>query len=90
MPGFMVAYFAFIGCVALFALASWVGSLVAIYDCARRDFDDPGARALWCLLLALVQGLGALLYYFMVYRPDEPPVEQLRLQPPGSVMGHGS
>ena len=66
---FMVFYVAMI----LFFLAMWVASVVAIYDCARRDFDDPATRALWCILLVLVHWIGAIIYYFVVYRKNDPP-----------------
>ena len=72
---FMVLYFAFImGMV----LATWAGMLItalAIWDCARRDFADPGSRALWCLLIFLTRLLGAVAYYIVIYRTDDPPVQ---------------
>jgi len=78
MGVFWVAYFLFIGLAILLAMASRVVSLLAIYDCARRDFDDPGTRALWCVLIALLRWIGALVYYLVVYRKDHPPIQPKR------------
>lgn len=72
---FVVLYFGFImGMVAL----TWAGMLVtalAIWDCARRDFADPSSRALWCLLIFLTHWIGAVAYYIVIYRTDDPPVQ---------------
>jgi len=77
IAGFMVVYFIFWGFMMLLFLAGWVAQLLAIYDCARRDFPDPANRAVWCLVLVLAQWIGALIYYIVIYRKGEPP-----LQPP--------
>ena len=78
MIGFMMVYVAFIGFMCLFSVAAWVMSLLAIFDCARRDFDDPTTRAMWCLLMALAQWIGALVYYFVIYRKNEPRLQVKR------------
>jgi len=76
MAGIMVVYFIFWGFMMLLFTAGWVGQILALYDCARRDFDDPNTRAMWCLLLVLAQWIGALIYYFVIYRKGEPPIQQ--------------
>ena len=43
---FFAFYFVFIGTAMLFGLASWVVTILAVWDCARRDFPEPGTRAL--------------------------------------------
>lgn len=80
MFGFLGIFMVFYGAMILFFLAMWVASVFAIYDCARRDFDDPATRALWCILIVLVQWIGAIIYYFLVYRKNDPP-RQLRRTP---------
>ena len=80
MSVFMVFYFAFIGSIVLFTFGMLALKAVAVWDCARRDFPDPNTRAMWCLLLVLVATIGVILYYFMVYRHDDPP-HQARPQP---------
>jgi hypothetical protein len=88
----MSVFFAFYFVFILFAIAVGLGGLVlsclAIYDCARRDFPDPNTRAMWCLLLALLRLIGAIIYYFVVYRKNDPPLQHARIpgMPPPSPM----
>ena len=77
---FFAFYFLFIGTAVLFGLASWVVTILAVWDCARRDFPDPGTRALWCVLIVMTRWLGALIYYIVVYRANDPPVQR-----PGAI-----
>ena len=76
---FPAALFAFMmilyGFILLFALASWVASALALFDCARRAFPDPDSRALWCLALMLTHIFGAAVYYFVIYRAGNPPYQ---------------
>ena len=76
---FFAFYFLFIGTAMLFGLASWVVTILAVWDCARRDFPDPGTRALWCVLIVITRWLGALVYYIVVYRANDPPVQRVHL-----------
>jgi len=73
---FMVAYMGFIAFMMLFTFASWVAAALAIWDCSRRDFPYPNTRAVWCVLIFMTRWLGALIYYIVVYRTNDPPVEQ--------------
>lgn len=75
---FMVAYIGFIGLMMLFTFASWVAAALAIWDCSRRDFPYPNTRAVWCVLIFMTRWLGALIYYIVVYRTNDPPVQQRR------------
>jgi len=75
---FFAFYFLFIGTAMLCGIASWVVTILAIWDCARRDFPDPGTRALWCVLIVMTRWLGALIYYIVIYRANKPPVQQAR------------
>ncbi|MBM3497977.1 MAG: PLDc_N domain-containing protein [Armatimonadetes bacterium] len=75
MSVFFVVYFIFIGLMVLIGVGGVVLSALAIYDCARRDFPDPSTRAMWCLLIALTRLLGAIIYYFVIYRKGDPPIQ---------------
>ena len=57
----------------LLNLASWVVAGLAIYDCVLRDFEQRSNQAVWCVLIFLTRWIGALIYYFAVYRPNTPP-----------------
>ena len=71
---FVAFYFLFIGTMVLVTLGSLVVTILAVWDCARRDFPDPNTRALWCVLIVMTKWLGALVYYIVVYRTNNPPL----------------
>lgn len=48
--------------MALVMSAFWLWMLI---DCIKRDFKD---KAIWILILLLIQFLGALIYFFVVKR----------------------
>jgi hypothetical protein len=73
--GIVVAYMGIWAFMMLFIFASLIASALAVYDCAKRDFPDPNSRALWCLLLLLIHGIGAIIYYYVIYRHGYPPYE---------------
>ncbi|MBD3292517.1 MAG: hypothetical protein GF393_06305, partial [Armatimonadia bacterium] len=65
-------YFGFFGIMMIVTWGGWIAAALAIYDCSRRDFPCGSTRGAWCLLLFATQILGAIIYYFVVYRPDTP------------------
>lgn len=69
-----VFYFGFMAFIMAFSMAAMVAMVLAIYDCARRDFPDPNTRALWCILIVMTRWMGALIYYILVYRNNDPPL----------------
>ena len=71
---FVAFYLLFIGTMVLMTLGSLVVTILAVWDCARRDFHDPNTRALWCVLIVMTKWLGALVYYIVVYRTNTPPL----------------
>jgi tetratricopeptide (TPR) repeat protein len=81
---FMVAYIGFIGLMMLFTFASWVAAALAIWDCSRRDFPHPNTRAVWCILIFMTRWLGALIYYIVIYRSNDPPMQGTVRPPTGS------
>ena len=72
---FMVLYFGFFAFMMLFAIGSIVAMVLAIWDCIRRDFPDANSQAAWCILIVLTRWLGALIYYLVVYRSNNPPLK---------------
>ena len=69
---FFLVYMLFIMLIWVIAIGAWIVKVLAVYDCARRDFDDPGTRAIWCVLIVLTSWIGALIYYIMIYRAGTP------------------
>lgn len=80
--GFMVVYLGILAASMVFMAANWVLACLAIWDCARRDFPDPNTRAIWCLLILLTQWLGALVYFLIIHRKNDPPLQPKRSSPP--------
>jgi len=89
---FFAFYFVIILVAIIFGIGGLILSCLAIYDCARRDFPDPNTRAMWCLLIALLRLIGTIVYYFVVYRKNDPPLQQARIPgapPPSPMSGYG-
>ena len=78
---FFAFYFLFIGTMVLVSMGSWVVTILAVLDCARRDFPDPNTRALWCVLIVVTKWIGALVYYIVIYRTNDPLIQQTRIAP---------
>ncbi len=74
---FMIAYFGFILLYMVLWTAGWVACAYFLWDCAQRAFDQPSTRGAWCILLFIghltgLHALGAIVYYFAVYRQNRP------------------
>lgn len=69
----MVLYVGFFGVIMIVTWGAWLAAALAIYDCSQRDFPNATTRAAWCLLLFVAHFIGAVVYYFVIYRPDTPP-----------------
>jgi hypothetical protein len=89
MVGFMMLwfmlYFGFIMFIMVSSMAVLLATVLAIYDCARRDFPDPNTRALWCILIVMTRWMGALIYYISVYRNNDPPLQEALRQRPATT-----
>lgn len=51
--------------IAALGLAATVFWIVELIDVCRREFPDPNTKIIWLLVVILVHGLGALVYYFV-------------------------
>ena len=60
----MVGIVLFYGFIILLSVASLVFWIVEIVDAARRQWPDPNTKIIWLLVVVLLHGLGALIYYF--------------------------
>jgi len=54
--------------IAILALIFWIFMIV---DVAQRKFTNENDRLLWILIVVLVGIIGALIYYFMIKRPNK-------------------
>jgi Phospholipase_D-nuclease N-terminal len=63
------------GGIAAFFLLFWLGMvvlglaltvlwIVALVDCAQREFPDSNEKIVWILVIAITHGIGALIYWF--------------------------
>jgi len=62
--GLMAGIILFYGFIIVLSLASLVFWIVEIIDAARRQWPDPNTKIIWLLVVVLLHGLGALIYYF--------------------------
>lgn len=61
----MMAFYCFLGLFVLFSLIGWI---LALVDCVKRQFKGENEKIIWILIIVLVGIIGAIIYYFMVYR----------------------
>tara|TARA_B100001971_G_C17869049_1_gene372250 strand:+ start:120 stop:368 length:249 start_codon:yes stop_codon:yes gene_type:complete len=54
--------------VGVFSLIVWI---LMIVDAAKRDFKKEGDQIMWILIIVLTGIIGALIYYFIVKKPDK-------------------
>jgi prolipoprotein diacylglyceryltransferase len=54
--------------VGVFSLIVWI---LMIVDVAKRDFKKEGDQIMWILIIVLTGIIGALIYYFIVKKPDK-------------------
>jgi len=50
----------------LLIIASFIFWIVMIVDCAKRNFKNKNEKLVWIIILALLNIIGALIYYFIV------------------------
>ncbi len=63
---FVVAIFA----LALFMLLVWIFMLIDVVK--RADWKDDNEKIMWLLIVILLGGIGAIIYYFAVRHPRGP------------------
>ena len=68
----MMLLFALFGLVmfalGIFALVFWI---IMIVDVVKREFKQENDKILWVLIVILTGIVGALIYYFVVKKPDK-------------------
>ncbi|MDO8554111.1 MAG: PLDc N-terminal domain-containing protein [Candidatus Micrarchaeota archaeon] len=55
--------------IGIFALLGFIGWILALVDCLKREFPVHNDKVMWILVIALTGWIGAIIYYFVVYRP---------------------
>ncbi|MBW2963749.1 PLDc N-terminal domain-containing protein [Candidatus Woesearchaeota archaeon] len=66
-PFFMGIWIAFMG-LAILAFVFWILMLI---DCAKRKFKNDNDKIIWIVVLALTGWIGALIYYFVIKKPNK-------------------
>jgi len=64
---FFLIWFAFIG-LGILALVFWIFMIV---DVAKRKFKEENDRIMWILIIIFTGIIGALIYYFMIKKPNK-------------------
>jgi len=64
---FVFLWIVFIG-AAIFAFVIWILMLV---DVAKRQFKQENDKIMWLLIVILTGIVGALIYYFMIKKPNK-------------------
>lgn len=58
-------FFVIWGFGILLTLASFILWIVALIDCAKREFPGESEKLIWILVIVLAHGVGALVYWFV-------------------------
>jgi len=66
-PFFIGVWFILMG-LAVLAFVFWI---LMIVDCAKRKFKNDNDKVIWIIILALTGWIGALIYYFVIKRPNK-------------------
>ncbi len=59
------------GSICIFGLASFAIWIFMLLDCLKREFKKSDERLVWILVVLLTGIIGAILYYFLIKRPDK-------------------
>lgn len=54
--------------LAVFGIIIWILMLI---DCVKRDFEKPDDKTIWVLVVVLAGWIGAIIYYFMIKKPNK-------------------
>lgn len=54
--------------IAILSLVFWIFMII---DCATRKFKQDSEKIVWIIVLVFLHVLGALIYYFVIKRPDK-------------------
>lgn len=55
----------FLVIIPILAIIFWIYMLI---DCAKRTFKKADDKIIWIIIIALLQWVGALIYYFVIKR----------------------
>ena len=61
----LIPFFILIG---LFFFVVWIIMLV---DCLKRKFKEDSEKIIWVLVIIFAGFIGALIYYFMIYKENK-------------------
>ena len=53
------------------AFLSFIGMILALVDCVRREFPNPNDKLLWVIIILFGSLIGTLLYFFLVYQKQK-------------------
>ena len=63
--GIMILIFAVYALIFAIVVGFLIFWIIALVDCAKRDFPGENDKLIWILVIVLAHGLGALIYWFV-------------------------
>ena len=67
---FLLIFFIWMIIIGL-AIVSFIFWIFMIVDCAKRNFKQESDKIVWIIIIVLLQILGAIIYYFVIKKPDK-------------------
>ncbi len=68
---FILLFFVLWIVIAVGSLLLMIFWILMIVDVAKRDFKNENDKILWILIVILASWIGALVYYFVIKKPDK-------------------
>ncbi|MBD3253057.1 hypothetical protein GF386_04960 [Candidatus Pacearchaeota archaeon] len=56
--------------IPLLLILGFIFWIFMIVDCANRKFRDENEKIAWIMIIVLANIIGAIIYYFLVKKPD--------------------
>ena len=69
--GFFLFIFLIWLLIIVVGILSFIFWIFMIVDVAKRDFKQENDKILWILVVILAGIIGALIYYFVIKKPDK-------------------
>ena len=69
--GFIIIFGLFWLLIAAVSILAFIFWIYMIVDAAQRKFKQPNDQIVWILVIVLAQIVGAIIYYFVIKKPDK-------------------
>ncbi len=69
--GFVLFFFVIFIAIFVLSILAMIFWIFMIVDAAKRKFNNENDKTLWILVVVLAGVIGAIVYYFVIKKPDK-------------------